>query len=189
MKKVLLLSMSLMIIGLMTSCSSGGSKGNSKKMETASYSYAGFTVSFTHPEGFFTRSEDANDFVFSKKDGVAYVGKDFTMQVAISSLVYSSFQEMKETLISQQFAPVDIKGSSIEGFGFSRYGQPAYTCFFPVGDKMQVALRFFPNEHKHPTVEEQNNRENAAKFKKAADALFQSDEVQNIIRSVKVTKN
>ena len=189
MKKVLLLSMSLMIIGLMTSCSSGSSKGNSKKMETASYSYAGFTVSFTHPEGFFTRSEDKNDFVFSQRDGVAFVGEEFTMQVAISNLDYPSFQVYKETLISQQFAVVDIKDSSIEGFGFSRYGQPAHTCFFPVGDKMRVALRFFPNEYRHPTIEEQNNRETAAELKKAADGLFQSEVVQNILRSVKVTKN
>ena len=75
MKKTITITLSLLLLGLLTAC--GG------KNETAVCEKNGINLSFTYPKRFFTRSDDAKDYILGEKNGFAFVGKDFTMQVTM----------------------------------------------------------------------------------------------------------
>jgi hypothetical protein len=186
MKKVFILSISMLAFVLLTSCGGGSAK---VKLETSSVEDYRSVVSFTHPEGFFTRSEEAKDFIFDRKNGVAFVGKDFTLQVRIDSHGYKDFEAFKEATIKQNDFLEDVKVNDVEGF-CRKAGKESFQYIFPLSeDRPQYTawLQFVPNEQKHPTVEEQNDREKRAEFWGRCEALMKTEVVQNIVKSVKIT--
>jgi hypothetical protein len=186
MKKIFLLSVSMLAFGLWTGCGGGSAK---VKMETSNVDYYRHAVSFTHPEGFFTRSEEAKDFIFNRKDGIAFVGKDFTLQVKFDTHGYQDFETFREAQKKQNSFLADVKGANHEGFVL-KAGSESFTYVFPYSEdapKDAVMLRFIPNEQKHPTFEEQNDSKKKPEFWGNCETLMKTQIVQDIVKSVKIT--
>jgi hypothetical protein len=189
MKRLDLLMVGLLIIGLMTSCG-GGSKENSKssKVETASIEKMGYRVSISYPIGFFTRSEEKDDRVFPDSDGSTFIGKDFTLQVYAQNHLYPDFEKCKAAAVSQRTYVADITGDGIEGFYRRPFSGIHIMCIFNIedGGKNAAYVSLIPNEYKKLTLEELNDDSRKKEYVDRCNSIMQSKEMQDIIKSVKV---
>ena len=182
MKKTITITLSLLLIGLLTAC--GG------KNETAVCEKNGINLSFSYPKGFFTRSDDAKDFILGEKNGYAFVGKDFTMQVTmgISFGKAELWDRVKQNKIDDKnalFKEIKIAGT-IDAYQFYWEPCPAYTILLE--NNRYIEIQFCPNDLKSLTDSEVRSagREKRAEFLENSKAILELPTVQDIVKSLKV---
>ena len=182
MKKIILFSISLLLTGLLTSCGD--------KNETAVCEKDGITVSFTYPKGFLTRSDNAKDYILGEKDGFAFVGENYTMQVTmgISFGKAELWDRTKQRKIDDNnafFKQMNIEGTK-DAYQFYWEPSPAYTML--LDQNRYVEVQFSPNDLKNMTDSElrNTNRATRAEYLERSRAILESKEVQDIVKSLKV---
>jgi hypothetical protein len=187
MKKINSVLVSLIVIGLLAGCG-GSNKENSKAsgVETAIIEKYEHRVSFSYPKGFFTRSEEKDDRIYSDESGSAFIGKDYTVQVYITNHSFSNFEECKATAIKDKSWIADIEGDGIAGF-YRRPGATTIMCLFNIvnGYKSVAYVIIMPNAHKKLTYEELNDSNKKVGYVDKCDKIMQTKVIQDLIKSVK----
>jgi len=184
-----------MVIGLMVAGSScgGSGKDSAKKveMDTLRVSGADYIASIIYPKGFFTVSDDKEEFIAKNEKGPVLTGKDFSMQAYIIYNPYNDIAEWKKASIDQYTYIADIKGDGIEGF-YRRPYDNKIMCLYDinagVGKGNVVEVILVPNEQKNPTIEELNNSTCKHEFRVRCDKMMESQELHDILKTLKVEK-
>jgi hypothetical protein len=184
MKKLFLLSVSMLAFGLM-SCGD--------KQEKYTYEYDGFTITFAAPKGFFTPSKERKDFVRGSdfSGAVAYVGESFTMNISVVGCNYTL--ERWNGFVSSMWAKEELyQEIKIDGIiaAHRRYVSPKikYSMLGELEQKC-ISIDFSPNDIKNLPSEEYRDAAKEAGYLKKCIELSNNKVIQDIINSVKVTKN
>jgi hypothetical protein len=188
MKKLILFAVSLTVIGLMSVSCGGSGNGSAKNaaIDTLVIKNGDYVALMTCPKGFFSVSDNKEDFINKNDRGPVYIGKDFTMQGFIQTNPYDDFAAFKKAQQSNNVA--DIKGDGIEGFSYRVNNKTL--CLFDfnagVGKGPLAYIILVPNEQKNPTVEELNDTNSKKAFREKCDKMMQSKEVQDMIKTLKI---
>ena len=182
MKIVKMFLMSLLITGFLTSCG--------EKNESAVCEKDGITLSFSYPKGFFTRSDDAKDYMLGEKDGFAFVGENFTMQVTMGisfghTELWDRTKQRKIEANNEFFKQMSIEGTK-DVYQF--YWEPSLAYTMLLDNNRYIEIQFCPNDLKNKTNSDLigTNRATRAEFLERSRSISESKEVQDIVKSLKV---
>jgi hypothetical protein len=182
MKKGFLLTMSLIAIGLMISCSG--------KNETIVYESEGYTITFKAPNGFFTQATNSEEYIRGFSFRVkAYISEKFKMQISLPGCSYtlsdwesSKRSGMKKTL----FQEIEMEGTLGGAFRYYLHPRVRYSMLLEVGVQC-LDIDFSPNDVKNLKWEEYANIENEV-IQKCTE-LSTDKELLAIMKSLKIKKN
>ena len=185
MKKLILLSVSLLAFGLLTGC--GGKK------ESFVHEIDGFTFTFEAPKGFFTSSTKRDDFYYPVTNtygAIIYIGKSFSMNVGVNGCNHST--DLWDSFVNNVYAKRELfQKLDIGGvYGAYRIYESSairYRMLGTIGQRC-INIDFVPNEYKIMAREEYQNKAREAEYIQKCTELSTNKELLEIMKSLTIKK-
>ena len=150
--------------------------GCGKKLVTSTYTDEknGASISLSYPEDDkFNYSTDSNDFLTSAEEAVLTSDK-YKIAWDVVSIGYSGdFEKVKDKAMDREESK-EVSYNGIKGVSYYYSPYVRYTVALPVNDKCYIEFHIYSTSEKHD--------------KEHTDEVFNSDEVQSILKTVNIKR-